>query len=245
MMSWLKSVVQGIQSFFRRGSRDADTQEEFQFHLDMEIASNLRSGMDPAEARRQAHLAFGSTDWHAERVRDESSSHILEDLLRDLRFGARALRKRPVFAAAGIITLILGVGMSTTMFTLVDSVILRPLSGSNTEGMVYLELESEDGTFSSSPSPQLLHILKENSSSFQRIEAYSTGPHNLRVADEPLRLRGATTSAGLFDFLGVRQQLGTGFRAGDGQAGSNPVVILSHTLWQERFGGSRINVKCV
>ena len=111
----------------------------------MEIEANLRAGMSPAEARKKARIAFGSGDWYAERVREERGGALVDDTLRDIRMGFRNLRKRPVFAFAGVLTLSLGIGMTTTMFTLVESVVLNPLPGSNTEGMVYLELASTEG----------------------------------------------------------------------------------------------------
>jgi len=226
---WLRGLVGGARA-------EAELKEEFDFHLDQEIAANVRSGMTPEEARRQALLAFGGTDWYGERVRDERSGRPLEDLIRDLRMGFRNLRKRPVFALVGVLTLALGVGMSTTMFTLVDAIILHPLPGSNTDGMVYLRQESEDGRMWISPTSQLIEILRDHSSSFSRIEAYSRNPYNVTIGGEPFRLYGAASSEGFFDFLGVRPAQGRGFLPGDGPGGTGPVVVLSHRLWVERFG---------
>ncbi len=162
----------------------------------------------------------------------------LDGLLRDVRFGFRGLRRRPVFAVAAVLTLMVGSGMTTTMFTLVDAVLLRPLPGSNAQGMVYLQLESTDGRMWRSPSPELLRLIRDHASSFSRVEAYSTGNYAVSVEGEPLRVYGAQASVGFFSFLGVRTQLGRGFRPGDDKGAGTPVVVLSHTFWAERFGGS-------
>lgn len=235
-MSRLRSLGEWLRGCVGGARAESEMKEEFEFHLDQEIAANVRSGMTPEEARRQALLAFGGADWYGERVRDERSGRLLEDLVRDLRMGFRNLRKRPVFALAGVLTLALGVGMSTTMFTLVDSIILHPLTGSNSDRLVYLRQGTEDGSTWRSPSSQLVEILREHSSSFSRIEAYSRDPYDVMINGEPFRLQGATGSVGFFDFLGVRPAMGRSFLPGDRPGGSGPVVILSHRLWVERFG---------
>jgi putative ABC transport system permease protein len=164
---------------------------------------------------------------------------LLRDIPRDVRFGFRYLRKRPVFALASILTLSLGIGMTTTMFTVLESVILKPLPGANTDRVVYLQLESEDGERETSPTPQLLRLLRDHSSSFSEVEAYSSEDFNLTLAGEPLRVRGARVSAGFFSFLGIRPTLGRGFLPEDGTGESSPTVVLDHTFWVERFGQDR------
>ncbi|MFC1661866.1 ABC transporter permease, partial [Gemmatimonadota bacterium] len=238
-MDKLRALVDQLKDLFRKKRLEAELKEEIDFHLEMEIQSNLQAGMSPTEARKRAFVAFGCRDWHTERVREERRSTPLEDLGRDLRFGLRGLRRRPVFALAAILTLSVGIGMTTTMFTLVDAVLLRPLPGSNARGMVYLELETDDGRASTSPTPQLLRLVRDHASSFSRIEAYTTEDFTLMAHGEPLRGRGARASVGFFSFLGVRPGLGRGFLPQDGLGTDNPVVILSHTFWVDRFGESR------
>jgi len=213
--------------------------EELRFHLDMEIQANLREGLSPREARRRALVALGGKDWTAERVREERGGRWLEDLARDLRFGLRSLRKRPVFALAAILTLALGIGMTTTMFALVDTILLRPLPGTHTRGMVYLQRASSDGSFEASPSPQLLRLVRDHATSFSHIEAYSTSDHEIAVEGEPLRATGATASVGFFSFLGVRPILGRSFLPDDARGTGGPVVLLSYAFWERRFGAGR------
>ena len=238
-MSPIRSLVEWIRSLLGGSRTDSELREEFEHHVEMEIEANLRAGMSPAEARKKARIAFGSGDWYAERVREERGGALVDDTLRDIRMGFRNLRKRPVFAFAGVLTLSLGIGMTTTMFTLVESVVLNPLPGSNTEGMVYLELASTERDITTSPTPQLLRTIRDHASSFSQVEAYSTENLNLTVAGEPLRKKGARTSAGFFTFLGVKPALGRSFLPEDGLGSSNPVAILGHTMWVEQFGRSQ------
>ena len=97
-MDRLRSLVDGLLGILRRGRERAELDEEMRFHLRMATEENIRAGMSPREARRRARIQFGAQDWHAERVREERGGVFLEDFLRDVRFGLRGLRKRPVFA---------------------------------------------------------------------------------------------------------------------------------------------------
>lgn len=238
-MRWIGSLWTRITGQWGSRPSEADLREEFEYHLEMQIQENLRAGMSPKEARRQARIAFGSQDWHAERVREAGGGLFLDDLCRDLVFGLRTLTRRPAFALTGILTLSLGIGMTTTMFTMVDSVLLRPLPGSNARDLVYLELESPERDVTTSPTPELLRVVRDHASSFSTVEAYTSERFNLVVDGEPLRVRGARASAGFFSFLGIRPALGRLFVPGDAVGGNAPVAVLSHPFWMEHFGGDR------
>jgi len=238
-MDRLRSLFDRLLGTLRRGRERAELDEEMRFHLRMATEENIRAGMSPREARRRARIQFGGQDWVAERAREERGGVFLEDFLRDLKFGLRGLRKRPVFALTAILTLSVGVGMTTTMFTLVDAVVLRPLPGSNTRGLVYLSLEDPERDVGTSPTPELLRLVRDHASSFSRVEAYSIEDFSVSVEGEPHRITGATASTGFFSFLGIQPQLGRVFLTNDGLGSGAPVVVLSHTLWAERFGESR------
>lgn len=162
-----------------------------------------------------------------------------KDLFRDVRIGLRGLRRRPVFAVTAVLTLAIGAGMTTTLFTLVDAVVLRPLPGDRARGLVYLGLESENGDLTSSPTPELLRLIRDHAGAFARVEGYAMENITLGVNGEPLRVLGGRASEGFFSLLGVRAELGRLFRPGDGRADAGPVAVLSHTFWQEHFGGRR------
>ncbi len=237
-MDRLRAIVEQIVALFRGDRVRTELDEELRHHLEMEIRANVEAGMTPRDARRKALLAFGGTDWFSERVRDERWGRVLEDLARDIHFGLRNLRRRLAFTSAAVVTLSLGIGMTTTMFVLVDAILLRPLPGANADGMVYLRLESDSRRMRVSPTPQLLRLIRDHATSFSRVEAYTSEELSLSVDGEPLRARGAGASVGFFSFLGVRPALGRTFLPSDAQGTASPVVVLSHTLWVERFAGS-------
>jgi predicted permease len=236
---WLRRWHRRLRTLFAPNRAWREMDEEMRYHVDREVEELVRGGMEPADARRRALMQFGSIERFKDEGREARGGSLLEDLGRDLAFGFRGLGKRPVFAVAAILTLSLGIGMTTTMFTVVNGVLLRPLSGTNTKGVVYIERESEDGRMSAGPTVQLLRLLRDHTSSFSQIEAYRTEAFTFTVDGEPLRVEGATASVEFFSFLGVRPMLGRGFLPQDGRGTDNPVVILSHAFWTRRFGQDR------
>ncbi len=163
----------------------------------------------------------------------------LRTFVRDVRFSIRGLLRRPVFFLAAVLTLSVGVGMTTAMFTLLDEAVLRPLPGRDARGLVYLELATKDGQLTMSPTPQLLRLIREHCSAFSRVEGYATENVTAQLDGGPIRAHAAQASDGFFSFLGVRPALGRLFLPGDGSGDASPVVVLGHTFWQDRFGGSR------
>ena len=125
-MSTLTALVRRLRGLFRRGREDAETVDELRFHLEMEIEKNLRAGIDPREARRQAHVRLGGVDAIREAVRDARGVRPLEDLVRDLGYALRGARRNPGFTLVAVLTLTLGIGATTAVFTVADNFLLRP-----------------------------------------------------------------------------------------------------------------------
>ena len=125
-MSLAADLLARLGSLLRRGREDDETAEELRFHLEMEAEKNLRAGMDPGEARRQAHLRLGGVDAIREAVRDARGMRPLEDLARDLRYALRGARRSPGFTLVVVLTLTLGIGANTAVFTVVDNFLFRP-----------------------------------------------------------------------------------------------------------------------
>ena len=126
-MSWLTGAVARVRSMILRRSLERDSDEEIRFHLDMEVDKNLRSGMPSGEARRQAYLTFGGVERHRERLRDGRRSLFFDSFFRDLRFALRSLRRDPGFSVVAIVTVALGVGATTVVFSVANSFLFRPL----------------------------------------------------------------------------------------------------------------------
>jgi predicted permease len=217
-----------IAALFRRtrDSREMDT--EISQHLDRAIEENLQAGMSPNEARRQALIHFGGTEQARESAHEERSLPWLETLAQDLRYGARMLRKYPGFTLVSVLTLALGIGANTAIFSLVDSILLRPLPFAQPEHLVSLT-----GTY-----PKGAFVALRNQVKSMDVAAYAEG-HEFNLteqSEEPVRLTGALVSAEFFVVLGVRPVLGSPFTPGDDKVGQDNYVILSHSLWQQRFG---------
>jgi putative ABC transport system permease protein len=216
-----------LVSLFRRSHRDADLAAELDAHLALHIEDNLRNGMSPEEARRQALIKLGGLDQTKESVRAQRGFPQLDSFLQDIRFALRMLRKAPGFTAIAVLTLALGIGANTAIFSLVNAVLLRPLPFRDPAHLVGLQNGSyPKGGFAAMR--ERIHALD--------VAAYSDGHQfNLTGQGDPIRLNGTLVSAELFSVLGVQPQMGRLFSPGQDQAGQDSFVILSDHLWRNRF----------
>lgn len=209
-----------------RDCRELDT--EISHHLAKAIEENLQRGLTPQEARRQALIHFGGTQQARESAHDERSLPFLETLVQDLRYGGRMLRKYRGFTLVSVLTLALGIGANTAIFSLVDSILLRPLPFAQPEKLVSLT-----GTY-----PKGALVAMRDQVKSIGVAAYAEG-HEFNLTEqgeEPVRLTGTLVSAEFFMVLGVHPELGGPFTPGDDKAGQDNYVILSHSLWQQSFG---------
>ena len=226
MMADVRQTFLRAVAIFRPVPLDRDLNAELASHLESAIEENLSNGMSAEEARRQALIRFGGLEQTKEVVREQRAVPWLETLLQDLRYGTRMLRKYPGFTAVSVLTLALGIGANTAIFSLVDSILLRPLPFSQPENLV-----SVTGTY-----PKGAFVAMRERMKSLDVAAYHEGHEfNLTQHGEPVRLSGALVSAEFFLVLGVRPELGSPFTPGDDQSGQDNYVILSHALWQQRF----------
>lgn len=230
-MSWFRSLKIRWMALFGRDRMDAEMDEELRFHLEMETEKNLRKGMNPREARRQALLAFGGVERFKEQTREERGGRPMDDLAHDTRYALRQFRKNPGFAAVALLTLALGIGATTTIFSVVDGVLLSPLSYHHPEELVRVWPEQ---TFSKS----MLTEFRPEVPFLQGLAAhrYESFPLPGDGLGEPEELWGGQVSFDHFQLLGVSPTLGRGFLPEDEKPGQGNVVILSHGLWERRFG---------
>ena len=227
MIPWLRQLFHRLRSSFRRSQLDGDLDAEISTHLHLAIDENLQRGLSPTEARRQALLRFGGPQQAKENHRDARSLPFLETLLQDLRFAFRTLRKSPGFTTVAVLTLALGIGANTAIFSLVNGILLVPLPYPSPEQLV-----SITGTY---PKGGIV-AMREQIHTMDIAAYYEGHEFNLTGQGEPLRLTGTIVSAEFFSVLGARPVLGLTFVPSEDVPGQDNFVILSHALWQQRFG---------
>src|SRR5437899_3231179 len=214
MTNWLHQSFHRMRSLFRRAQLDRDLDEEMSAHLELAVEENLERGLSPAEARRQALLRFGGPQQAKEQHRDARGLPFLETLLQDLRFAFRMLRKSPGFTAVAVLTLALGIGANTAIFSVVNSALLRPLAYRE-PGRLYLvrEIVPQLAKFAPEMDANLPDFLiwQKQVHSFADVAIAESTTAGLTGAGEPEMIRGVRVSANIFDVLGAQPALGRTF----------------------------------
>lgn len=239
-MRTIHRILPTLRALFRSRRIDADLEEELRFHVERETEANIARGMTPADAAREARRIIGRADDVRDVSRDERPGVSVRRTASDMRFGMRLLGRSPVFAAAAITIVALGMGAVTTIFSVVYGVMLRPMDFREPEQLVSI--------WSTRPTPGADHLFpnaadvaawQRSTRSFDGIAMSRSSAANFNLVGdgEPERLPAGAVSTNLFAVLGVSPMLGRAFVSGEDQDGSNRVVILSHGLWQRRFGG--------
>jgi putative ABC transport system permease protein len=225
-----------LRALFRKSEMERELDEELRFHLEKEAEQNLSRGMSPEEARLAALRSFGGVARFKEESRDVRGVRFVEEIRQDLRFCARMLLKNPGFAAVAVLTLALGIGANTAIFSVVNAVLLQPLPFAKADELVSI-YNTPGGEAKWPLSPKAYLNLKSRNSAFADLAALSNKgwPANLTGGGEPERLQGFQVSANLFSLLGVAPQQGRAFLSEEDRPGENRVVLLSHELWQRRF----------
>jgi putative ABC transport system permease protein len=239
-MRSLRRFLARLTNFVARRPKDERLDEEIAEHIALQTAENLRAGLPPAEARRQAVLKFGAVEAIKEDYRAERGLLFIESLLQDLRYGLRALRKSPGFTAIAVLTLALGMGANTAIFSFVYGVLLAPLPYHDASRLVALnETTPRVGNVSVS----YLNFLdwRAQSSSFSQMAYVEKMGFNLAGAgvSQPENISGDSVSPNFLSMIGVRPFLGRDFQPAEGQPGTQRVLLLSYQLWQSHFGADR------
>ena len=244
-MNALRSFFLRFHNLFRKPQLDRDLHDELSTHLALHIADNLRAGMSPAEARRVALLKLGGLEQTKERVRDQRTLPFLETLLQDLRFGLRMLRKNPAFTAIAVLTLALGIGANSGIFSVMRQVLLQRLPVPHPEQLVLLyapgprsgHVSSDEGDGSESFSYPMFQYLQDHNAVFAGLAAKADFPISASFRGATERANAELVSGNYFSTLGVQPALGRVLLPDDTTApGSNPVVLLGHAYWKKRFG---------
>jgi len=223
-----------------RSRADRELEAELRFHLETQIAENLRRGMTRAEAVRHARVQLGGAEQIKEEVRSMRWGTQLELLLQDVRFAARMLAKQPSFTMVAVMTLALGIGANTAIFSVLNAVLLRPLPFAQSEQLVrvFTVEKSEDprGAFGVLSYPDLLDYAAQNKV-FSHMAGVRSAAFTLTGGAEPQLVFAEQVSADMFPMLGVQPLLGRTFTKEEDQRGGPPVVVLSYSFWQQHLGG--------
>jgi hypothetical protein len=238
MMNILSQIWRWLICFTRRGRLEREMEEEMRFHLEMQIEQNLSSGMGAEEARYAAQRQFGNQTWLKEVSREMWSLRFIETLVQDLRYGARMLMKNPGFTSLAVLTLALGIGATTTIFSAIQNILLDPFPYKDAHRVVTIQIHdtgsSSPGGRSSFQAPEFLDY-QEQSHVFEEVIGI-TGDDALYDNGAGMeQFFGGYVTPNAFSFLGVPAQLGRGITPEDARPGAPPVFVMAHKLWVKRF----------
>ncbi|HVY71521.1 MAG TPA: ABC transporter permease, partial [Verrucomicrobiae bacterium] len=239
-MYFLQRIQNRISAFLDKKRLDAEMEEEMRGHVELQTRANLAAGMNPEEASRAARKEFGRADSIQEQCRDQRGTRWFEDLCQDLRFGIRQLRKNPGFTVVATLALAVGICAVTTQFTLFNGVLLRGLPFPEAGRLVNVALHDPAGAPDNDtwPAFEIFVEWQRHQRTCQKLAACDTYRWlNVVVEGVPRPVSGAFVTHDYFPVLGVAPLLGRGFSETDDRPGAEPVVMISHLMWQRDFGG--------
>jgi putative ABC transport system permease protein len=234
-------IWRAVMDLIRRKRAEQELDEELRTHLERQIEQNVARGMDPEEARYAARRLFGGMEQVKERCRDMRGLNFIESIIQDLRYGLRQLRRSPGFTAVAVITLALGIGANTAIFSVVDAVLIRPLPYADPARLVWISdyVPSMHGTLVTDPD---YTVWRSKNKVFSQLAAYGGGAdYNLTGEGRPQRVEGWAVTANFLPTLGIQPALGRNFLPEEALPGAelfeprSPVVVISHRLW-DRLG---------
>jgi putative ABC transport system permease protein len=237
-MSLLRSIAGGFRSLFRKEQVNEELDEELNGFLEMAAEEKMKQGLRHKDALRAVRLERGSLEVSKEVVRSAGWESVVETLWQDLRFVARMLRKSPGFTTVAVLTLALGIGANTAMFSVVEGVLLAPLPYSHPDRLVVVwesNLHFKQVVWPSYPN---FKDWQSSARSFERMAAVKWRYYDLTSPGSPEHLLGAGISSSFLDTLDVKLPLGRDFSSQEDQRGGAPVVIISNDLWRNRFAGN-------
>jgi len=242
MMPLLRETFNRVRSFFRKDPLDRELNDEMASHLEMATEENIRRGMSPEEARREALLRFGGIQQSREQHREARGLPWLDVLMQDLRFTFRTLKREWGFTTVAVLILALGIGANITVFSVVNTILLRPLPFPNSERLVRIvEKNPSAGESSKTYTADATQDFQQLNQSFQSVSGYFafTGPDNFKLigSSQPIPVTGILVAEGFFQTLGVKPRVGRLFRSGEFVKHAPPVALLSYPFWKRQFGG--------
>ncbi|MDD5544959.1 MAG: ABC transporter permease, partial [Acidobacteriia bacterium] len=241
-MSWFTSIRTFASALFQHTRIDREMEEELRLHIQHRADDLERTGLPRSEAERRARIEFGGVEKVKEECRETSPTRFLEILVQDIRYAIRMLRKAPGFTAIAVLTLALGIGANTAIFSVINAVLLRPLPYKNPDQLFFLpESNPKQGRDVFGMSWPLFVALHDHSPVFSDIAGSAIHALTLTGRGDPSEVRTVVVTPDFFSVLGITPMLGRTFIPDDNMPGSEPTVILSEMLWRNKYGAdSRI-----
>jgi len=237
-LPWLNEICLRVRTLFTRKQLDRDLDEELAFHLTKREEKNSASGLESPEARYAAHRQLGNETSIKNEIRGMRTLPTVENFAQDARYGARTLLKTPLFAVIAIATLALGIGASTAIFSVVNSVLLRPLPYAQADRVVQVwETNLKASTDHNVVNPLNFLDWTEQNRSFSGMAAVVSTSTKLGLGHEPMQVPAIMVSPQFFSVLGVTPLLGSTFIDADGKEGADIKLVLSYEFWQQQLGG--------
>ena len=237
-MLWLSRAATFFRVLFRKRQLEQDLDAELESFRAMLVDRHLERGLTPEEARRAARLEVEGIEQVKEHVRDVRVGATLDSIPQDIRFAFRTLRKNPGFTAVALLTLALGIGVNTAIFSVVYAVLLRPLPYDRPEQLVLVWSNYHKLAVPKGPaSGPLLREIQQRNRLLQDVAGIWTGNGTFTGDVNPEQVKVAFVTPNLPALLGIRPSLGRVFLPAEESLGGRPVIMLSHGLWQRRFGG--------
>ena len=242
MKYFFQEALNRTRSFFRKAPLDQELNVEMATHVEMAVEENMRRGMSMEEARRQALVQFGGVQQARERHRESRGLPWLDVLIQDLQFTFRTLRRDSSFTIIAVVILALGIGANIAVFSVVNTILLRPLPFRDAQQLVRIvEKDAKSGESGRTYTADATQDFQQQNRSFQSVSGYFafTGPNNFKLSgdSQPLPATGMLVAEGFFETLGVQPAIGRLFRREEFVHHAQPAALLSYPFWKRRFGG--------
>ncbi len=236
-MSWLRKIQNRFRALFQKEKLEGQMDDEMRSHIEMQTQENIEAGMNPGEAHYAALREFGWIESIKESCREQRGVNWIGNFGQDIWYGGRMLLKNPGYTFVAVLTLALGIGANTALFSIINAVLLRPLPFSDPQRlvMVWQEFPKRGSARESFSLPNFIDLRRETKL-FAGAGSFTLSSHTLTGVDEPARLNSIRMSAGLIPTLGVRLALGRNFREEEDRSDADRVALLSDHLWRRRFG---------
>jgi predicted permease len=236
-----------LRALIKRTAVEEEIDDELRFHFDRQVESYIAEGLTPSEAARRARIAFGNLDHVKEEYRDALGTRLLDDLKQDVGYGARALLRTPGFTCIALLTVGIGIGASSAMFSVLNSVLIRDLPYGDVKQLVYVGVRNSkladipidsQGIGAFAPSNADFDDIRRAATSFSNLTIFAQDTLTLIDRDSTERISGARVSGNFFRTIDIRPEIGRVLGPDDEGAGRPRVAVISHRLWQTAFGGA-------